>query len=50
MIGQSRLKREENTERKYREEKWIIKMEGRRGRKSLKHFQPARNATLSGRR
>jgi len=27
------MKLEGNTERKYREEKWIIQVEGRRGRK-----------------
>jgi len=33
MIGLQGIKLEGNTERKYREEKWIIQVEGRRGRK-----------------
>jgi len=50
MIGLQEKKVEGNTERKYREEKLVIKVEGRRGRKSLMHFQPAKFDTSSGRR
>ncbi len=50
MIGLQERKVEGNTERKYREEKLVIKVERRRERKSLMYFQTAKFDTFSGRR